>query len=69
MIDLNFKDKKFIVDGRILFLIDSMFRKLDETEKDVDKVLWVQLGRLAEAYYSGYYIKEFKTLKKGDEDC
>lgn len=69
MIDCDFKNKKFIVDGHILFLIDFMFRRLDETDKDVDKVLWVQLGRLAEAYYSGDYIKEFKTTKKGDEEC
>ena len=69
MIDCAFKNKKFIVDGHILFLIDFMFRKLDETNKDVDKVLWVQLGRLAEAYYNGDYIEEFKTKEKGDEEC
>lgn len=61
MIDCNLKDKKFIVDGHIISLLEFMFRKLEETKQDADKVLWVQLGKLAEAYYNGGYIEEVKA--------
>lgn len=64
---ISYKEgKKFIVDGHILGLLEFMFHKLEETEQDADKVLWVHLGKLAEAYFNGGYIKE---IKKGDEEC
>ena len=56
----EYKNKKFIVDGHILWLLEFMFHKLEETEQDVDRVLWVQLGKLAEAYFNGNYLKEIR---------
>ena len=54
----EYKNKKFIVDGHILEIIEFMFYQLGKEQ--TDKNLWVQLGKLAEAYFNGNYIKEIR---------